>query len=299
MKLLNRLMVRVVSMMPRALVWQVAKKYVAGDKLDDAVRIIRNLQEEGAMATVDLLGEEVRDAGTTEEATEEYLRILEAIDREQLDANISVKLTSLGLQIDETLCRDNLKRIGEAALDRGNFVRIDMEDHTVTDATLSIYRDMQERYGNFGVALQAYMRRILRDIAELPDKNPNIRLCKGIYIEPQRVAWQGYDTVRQNFIDALEKLMSRDAYVGIATHDEFLACASCAIVDRHRKEREEYEFQSLLGVEEPLRRNLVAEGHRLRVYVPYGRDWYLYSVRRLRENPSIAGHAAKSFLGLR
>jgi proline dehydrogenase len=251
------------------------------------------------MATIDVLGEEVRQPALATAAVDEYLRVLEAIHGEGLDANLSIKPTMFGLAIDERLCAENVERLVRAAQARGTFVRIDMEDRTTTDFTLRLYRDLQARYGNVGVVLQAYMRRTLRDAGELAGvERPNVRLCKGIYVEPREVAWKGYDTVRAAFVAALEKLLRDGVYVGIATHDEYLVCSALALVDRLRVPRERYELQMLLGVEDELRKILVAGGHRLRVYVPYGGDWYLYSLRRLRENPEIAGHVARSFLGL-
>jgi proline dehydrogenase len=171
-----------------------------------------------------------------------------------------------------------------------------MEDSTTTDATLRIYRDLQARYGNVGCVLQAYMRRTLSDIDGLPDPGGNARICKGIYVEPRRIAWKGFDTVRANYVQALDKLIARGVYVGIATHDEYLACAATALVDKHGLKRDRYEFQMLLGVDQELRGILLEAGHRLRVYVPYGRDWYPYSIRRLRENPEVARHVLKALL---
>ena len=209
---------------------------------------------------------------------------------------MSIKLTLLGLKIDEGLCRDHVEEIATAAAAHGNFVRLDMEDRTTTDATLRIYHALQPRLGNLGVVLQAYMRRTLADIAALPAEGASVRLCKGIYIEPRRAAWKGYETVRHNFLAALEAMLARGVYAAVATHDEFLVCAATALLARHRVPRDRYEFQMLLGVDVELRRILIAAGHRLRVYVPYGRDWYPYSVRRLRENPEVAGHVLRALV---
>jgi proline dehydrogenase len=293
--MLDSLVVRTLPLVPKFIVGRVAARYVAGETLDDAVKTIRQLNAEGAMATVDLLGEEVKDRGKASEAVEEYLRILERIRQEGLDANISVKPTQLGLNFDETFCRDNYDRLAAAAKERGNFMRLDMEDHTTTDATLRIFRYLWQRHGNVGPVLQAYMRRTLADIAELPTGS-GVRLCKGIYVEPRKVAWKGFDTVRLNYLQALEKLLRQGTYVGIATHDEHLACGAVGLIDRLGVPRDRYEFQMLLGVDNSLRRILIEGGHRLRVYVPYGRDWYLYSMRRLRENPQVAGHVLRAML---
>lgn len=299
MSVFNRLLVTSMPLVPKAIVGRVASRYVAGETLDDAVRVVRDLNGQGAMATVDVLGEEVSERDKALAAVEEYVRVFQAIDAQRLDSNVSIKLTLLGLKIDEGFCRDNVERIVAAAKQYGNFVRIDMEDNTTTDATLRIYRDLHPRYGNLGVVLQAYMRRTLQDIAELPRQGASVRLCKGIYVEPRRIAWKGYDTVRANFVHALEKLIAHGIYPAIATHDEYLVCRAVGLIDRHGLQRDQYEFQMLLGVDEELRRILIAAGHRLRVYVPYGRDWYPYSIRRLRENPEVARHVLRAMLARR
>ena len=296
MSLFSRLVVTSLPLTPKFIVGKVAARYVAGETRAAALAAVRRLNAKGAMATLDVLGEEVTERVKALAAVDEYLACLDDIAREGLDSNISIKLTMLGLKVGEGFCRDNVERLVVRAKERGNFVRIDMEDYTTTDATLRIYRELQARHGNVGVVLQAYMRRTLNDIAELPSQGANVRLCKGIYIEPRRVAWKGYDTVRACFIAALEKLLTQGVYVGIATHDEYLAAAATALVDRLRVPRERYEFQMLLGVDEGLRDILLASGHRLRIYVPYGADWYPYSIRRLRENPEVARHVLRAFL---
>ncbi len=296
MSAFNRVLVTGLPAVPKPIVGRVASKYVAGSTLDDAVRVLRDLNAKGAMATLDVLGEEVHEREKAIAAVDEYLRALERIDREKIDSNVSIKPTMLGLKIDEGFCHENIGRIAEKAKGYGNFVRIDMEDNTTTDATLRIYRDLQARFGNVGCVLQAYMRRTLKDIDELPAEKPNVRICKGIYVEPRTIAWKGFDTIRANYVQALDKLLSRGVYVGIATHDEYLACAASALIDKHGLKRDQYEFQMLLGVDEELRRILIDAGHRLRVYVPYGADWYPYSMRRLRENPEVARHVLKAML---
>lgn len=296
MSAFNRLLVSTMPLVPKAIVGRVAARYVAGETLDDAIAVVRNLSSQGAMSTIDVLGEEVSEREKATAAVEEYVRVFDAIDKHKLDSNVSIKLTLLGLKIDEGFCRDNVDRIAQVASKYGNFVRIDMEDHTTTDATLRIYHELQPRYGNLGVVFQAYMRRTLSDIDNLPEKGASVRLCKGIYVEPRAVAWKGFDTVRANYVMALEKLLARGIYTGIATHDEYLACAASALVDKYGLKRDQYEFQMLLGVDEELRRILIASGHRLRVYVPYGRDWYPYSMRRLRENPEVARHVLRAML---
>jgi len=280
---------------PKVIVGRVARRYVAGDTLDDAAHTLRALNEEGAMGTVDILGEEVREPVKATAAVAEYLRLLDRIEDEKLDANISIKPTMLGLNIDQTLCEENLLRIVGRAAGFDNFVRIDMEDHTCTDNTIRLFRQMHEKHPTtVGVVLQSYLHRTIADINDLLPLAPNIRICKGIYREPREIAWKDFETIRANFIFATEKLLSSGAYVGIATHDPHLVWAGMQIVDRLGLDRDRYEFQMLLGVDPELRRIILSNGHRLRVYVPYGRDWYPYSIRRLRENPTVAHHVVRA-----
>jgi proline dehydrogenase len=299
MSLFDWLVRRGLPLVPRPIVGKFAKRYVAGEGLEDALRTTEALAAEGAMATLDLLGEEVRDRAKALATVVEYERMLDAIAGRGLPANISVKPTAVGLEIDESFCRENLERLVEAARARQSFVRIDMEDVSTTDATFRIYTGLHGRHANVGVVLQAYLRRTLDDIDALPRVGANVRLCKGIYIEPRAAAYRAFETVRLNFLQALEKLLVRGVYVGIATHDEHLVCGALGLVDRLHVPRERYEFQMLLGVEPELRRILLAAGHRLRVYVPYGRDWYPYSTRRLRENPQLARHVLRAMMAPR
>jgi len=299
MSLFSRLVVTTLPFVPKFIVGKVASRYVAGETLDDALAAVRQLAGEGAVATLDVLGEEVAARDKALWAVEEYSKVYRAIQAQGLQANVSVKLTMLGLKIDEAFCQENLLRLAGVAKECGNFLRVDMEDRTTTDATLRMVRAAHARSGNVGPVLQAYMRRTLRDIAELPADTPSVRLCKGIYIEPRTAAWKGYETVRANYLYALEALFRRGFYVGIATHDEYLACGALGLIDRLGVARDRYEFQMLYGVDPELRRVLIDGGHRLRVYVPFGRDWYPYSMRRLRENPEVARHVARAMFGRR
>ena len=282
---------------PKSIVSRVASRYVAGETIDDALRTLREMNGEGAMGTVDVLGEEVRERSKTEAAVSQYLDLLDRIDAEGLDANISIKPTMLGLKIDDDLCADNVTAVVRRAAELGSFVRIDMEDHTCTDATLRLYRRIQDAHPTaVGVVLQSYLHRTTADVADLLPLSPNIRMCKGIYREPRAIAWENFETIRANFIYNVDKLLSAGAYVGIATHDPHLVWAGMAAVDRLQVDRDHYEFQMLLGVDPELRSIILSAGHRLRVYVPYGRDWYPYSMRRLRENPTVAHHVVRAML---
>ncbi|MFV2071046.1 MAG: proline dehydrogenase family protein [Thermoanaerobaculales bacterium] len=285
-------------LVPRSIVGLVARRYVAGETIDDAADAIRTINDEGAMATVDVLGEEVSEPANAEAAVAEYLGLFDRIRVEGLDANISVKPTMLGLKINEELCLKNIAAIVSRAVELDNFVRIDMEDHTCTDATLRIYRRVLADFpSSVGVVLQSYLHRTTSDINDLLPLDPNVRMCKGIYREPRAIAWKDFDTVRANFIYNVEKLLEHGAYVGIATHDTHLVWAGMSAVDRLGLTPDRYEFQMLYGVDHELRRVILERGHRLRVYVPYGRDWYPYSIRRLRENPSVARHVIRAMFG--
>jgi proline dehydrogenase len=291
--LLDRAIVRLLPAVPKPVVQRLSERYLAGPELGDAVRVVRRANEAGKLGTIDVLGEEITSAEEAEAIVRAYQEAFAAIERERLDSNVSVKLTGLGLKLGVELCRDNLETVVGDAGRRGNFVRIDMEDSSTTDDTLRIYRELRERgHDNLGVVLQASLRRTVEDVATLADLRPNVRLCKGIYIEPPAIQFRDYEAVRANFVKALEALLEAGAYVGIATHDEWLIVEGRRLVAGRGLGREEYEFQMLLGVREARGNELVREGHRLRIYVPFGREWYAYSLRRLQENPKIAGYIA-------
>jgi proline dehydrogenase len=272
---------------------RISDRYIAGTSLDDAEACVSRLNARGMLATVDVLGEEVRDAPEAEAIADAYLEVLAAIERERLEANVSVKPTALGLKLDQALCRRLLERVVAGARDRGSFVRIDMEDSSTTDDTLALYRELREAgHDNVGVVLQAYLRRTAADVAALADLTPSVRLCKGIYVEPAELAFKDPEQIRASFAKLLAQLLDQGSYVGIATHDEWLLKRALEQVARRKLAPDQYEFQMLLGVREERRDALVRAGHRLRVYVPFGREWYAYSLRRLQENPSIAGYIA-------
>ncbi len=298
MALLDRAIVRLLPAVPKPFVRLLSEHYIAGTTVEDACRVVKGLNEGGKMATIDVLGEEITEPGAAWEITEAYKRVFEAIKREGLDSNVSVKLTGLGLKLDYELCRENLQLVVSHARLQGNFVRIDMEDSSTTDDTLHLYRELREAgFDNVGVVLQACMRRTLDDIDALADLLPNVRLCKGIYLEPPEIAYQEFDEIRANYVRALEALLELGSYVGIATHDEWLIEQGESLVSEHGRTREQYEFQMLLGVRESLGDELVRDGHRLRIYVPFGEHWYHYSIRRLQENPKIAGYIAADTVG--
>ena len=293
MALLDRAIVRLLPAVPRPVVQKLSQRYIAGPELRDARAAVRRVNGQGKLATIDVLGEEIASEDDAAAIVRAYQDVFADITQCGLDSNVSVKLTALGLKLDYDLCRANLELVVREAAARSNFVRIDMEDSSCTDDTLRLYRELRQAgHENVGVVLQAYLRRTLDDIASLRDLRPSVRLCKGIYVEPPDVAFQDYETVRANFVRALEALLDGGSYVGIATHDDWLVDRARAVVGDRGLARDEYEFQMLLGVTERLGDELVAEGRRLRIYVPFGRHWYAYSLRRLQENPKIAGYIA-------
>jgi proline dehydrogenase len=296
--LLDRAIVRLLPAVPKPVVQLFSSRYIAGPTLADAVEVVRRLNGEGMMATIDVLGEEITRESEARAIAQAYRDVFAEIERDRLDSNVSVKLTALGLDLSYDLCRENLEAVlGEAGAS-GNFVRIDMEDSSTTDETLRLYRELREAgHENLGVVLQAYLRRTLDDIRWLADLRPNVRLCKGIYVEPPSIAFTDYEAVRASFVRSLEALLDAGAYVGVATHDEWLIGEALLRVEQRRLTREAYEFQMLLGVREARAKELVAAGHRLRVYVPFGEHWYGYSLRRLQENPAMAGTIARATVG--
>ena len=284
--------------MPRPLVQRLSQRYIAGPELKDAREAVRRVNAEGKLATIDVLGEEITNEDEAAAIVRAYLDVFADIDQCGLDSNVSVKLTGLGLKLGHDICRANLRTVIEDAASRGNFVRIDMEDSSTTDETLQLYRELREEgFDNVGIVLQVMLRRTLGDIGALADLKPSVRLCKGIYVEPLKIAYRDSEAVRKSFVQALEALLSCGSYVGIATHDRWLVDAGRRLVAENGLDRDAYEFQMLLGVTPGLGEELVHDGHRLRIYVPFGRHWYAYSLRRLQENPRIAGYVAADTLG--
>jgi proline dehydrogenase len=291
--LLDRSIVRVLPAVPRPIVRRISGRYIAGSGLPDAIRVVKDLNAQGKMATIDVLGEESASRRETLDIVRAYHDVFEAIERERLDSNVSVKLTGLDLNLAYELCRANLEKVVRHAAESGNFVRIDMEDATCTSDTLQLYREVREAgLDNVGIVLQAYLRRTIRDIRSLAPLRPNVRLCKGIYVEPPLIAYRDFDEVRENFVRCLDELLRGGSYVGIATHDTWLISEGQRLVEQHGLTGEQYEFQMLLGVTERAGDRLVRDGHRLRIYVPFGKEWYRYALRRLQENPKIAGYVA-------
>ena len=297
MGIIDKAVANSVAVIPRPVVRRIAGRYMAGERLEEAIETIRDLNEQGCVATVDVLGESTESTRDAAEKLQQYKQVVDALEANELSSGISVKLTGLGLVLDEALCRRNLEEIIVYAGERGRFVRVDMEDSPYTAATLELVLDMHERHKNTGAVIQAYMRRSLKDVMRLAEDGVSVRLCKGIYDEPREIAYKDFDTVRQNYVLLLEELFKGGVYLGVATHDEYLVWHTLRLVHQMGVPKDRYEFQMLLGVDEELRRILVNAGHKVRVYVPFGEDWYEYSTRRLKENPKIARYVAEDVIG--
>jgi proline dehydrogenase len=294
-RLFDHAIVRMLPAVPRSVVRRVAAPYIAGATLDEARRVMATLNDDGMRATVDVLGEEITRTEEAEEHARSYHEAVEAIAADGLEANVSIKLTGFGLKLDADLCGSLVRALLRDASARGIFVRIDMEDSSTTDDTLELYRSLRaDGHDGVGMVLQAALRRTLSDIAELAELRPSVRLCKGIYLEPSSVAFQEPDLIRTSFVACLGALLAAGCPVAIATHDEWLLERTLERVAGLADGA--YELQMLLGVRAERARELVAAGHPLRIYVPYGRQWYEYSLRRLQENPKVAGYVAKDVL---
>jgi len=296
MGLLNRLVVGSAPLMPKFVIGRVASVYVAGDKLKDGLELAKKLNSKGFTATLDLLGEEVKNRKETNKIKQSYCDLLDGIANYGIDCNISLKLTALGLKIDENLCWDNLSVVLDKAREHNNFVRMDMEDSTVTDATIKMCKKGKGYYPKCGTVLQAYMRRTSDDIDILKTHNANIRLCKGAYKESEEIAYQDYQEIRDNYMINAKKIMDNGIFIGLATHDEWLITKLEEMIEKNNYKKSNYEFQALSGVpiDKTLER-LIAAGHKVRYYIPYGPEWYAYSMRRMKENPDIWKYTLKAF----
>ncbi len=297
MSFFNFLVSKTIMHVPKPIVSYFAKGYIAGATLNDAVRVSKELNNQGMMTTIDILGEFITKFDQAVSFKNNALEILRTIDKEKLDANLSIKPTQMGLLLDKEGCFGLIREIVAEAATLNNFVRIDMEDIPTTDDTLEFYRKLRAEFpGHVGTVLQSYLRRTPFDVIAHKDGYQNYRLCKGIYVEPRTAAWKHPVAINRNYIESLKLMFDQGAYVGIATHDELLVFEAMNLIRERGLKPEQYEFQMLLGVDEELRRIILDNGHRLRVYVPFGEDWLPYSKRRLKENPSIAQHALKQML---
>lgn len=298
MGLFDQLVIGVMPLIPKPIVGHFSKPYIAGPTMTDAVATAHHLNGRGCMVTTDVLGENISTREQALAARDAYLQLLTTIKTEGIDGNVSIKPTHFGLLLDVEFACENIEAVVAKAHEFGSFVRIDMEDASTTDRTLEVYRRLRAKHENLGVVLQACLRRTVADATALAEMKANVRLCKGVYIEPYRISWRDPEIIRRNYAHILEILWRGGAYVGVATHDELLVWEAMRLAHDLRLGPEQFEFQMLLGVAERLREVILQSGYRMRVYVPFGREWYAYSIRRMKENPKLAGTIARDVLGL-
>jgi proline dehydrogenase len=296
---INKLIVSLVKLLPNKIVWIFSKKYIAGECIEDAVNLVKSLNEKGIYATIDVLGEAIKNKEEALEDKNKCLEVLEAIKNNKLMSNLSIKPTQMGLGIDEDFAYQQVAELVEKTNEIGNFLRIDMEDSPYTDSTFRLYKKLREKYDNVGVVIQSYLKRSFDDVVALNKLGTDYRLCKGIYIEPAEIAYKDRQKVRDNYIKILKEIFKDGNYIGIATHDEYLIDEAYKLIKEMKIPKDKFEFQMLLGVREDLRDKINSDGYKIRIYVPFGKDWYKYSIRRLQENPQIAGHVFKNIFKIK
>jgi proline dehydrogenase len=292
--MINKLISRILPYMPKNFVWLFSKRYIAGKTIEEAIQVSKDLNAQGVKVTIDLLGEFITTIDQAIENTETYLNIIDTVQEHNIDGNYSLKPTMFGLLIDAEACYTYIRRIVERAAKYNNFVRIDMEDSQCVDLELVLFRKIKTEFPkNVGLVFQAYLKRTLNDIKSLQDLNSdetpiNYRLCKGIYVEPAEIAYKKYEVINQHYLEDLEYMFQNKIYPAIATHDKPLVEGAYKLINKYNVPKHMYEFQMLYGVTPELRTSIVENKHPMRVYIPYGKDWFAYSTRRLKENPKMA-----------
>lgn len=298
--MLNKLIAASIPYMPQKLVWIFSKRYIAGESIDDAIKAAKELNEKGIKVTVDLLGEFIENLDQASENRVAYLEIINRFEENNIDGNYSVKPTFFGLLIDPEVCYQNIRTVVAKAAEYNNFIRVDMEDSSCVDLEIEIFRKLKAEFpNNVGLVLQAYLKRTDKDIDNLLDlkkegENINYRLCKGIYVEDKSIAYKDYQQVNDNYISLLDKMFRNKLYPAIATHDKALVQEAYKLIEKHNVSKDDYEFQMLYGVTPELRQSIIDKGHPMRVYIPFGKDWFGYSTRRLKENPKMASLIIKA-----
>ncbi len=296
----NKLIAAMLPYFPKKFVWLFSKPYIAGETVEDAIRASRKLNDQGIMVTIDILGEFIKNLDEAEVNKQEYIELIDRIEKEDIDGNYSLKPTMFGLLLDKEECYKHVREIVVKAAEYNNFVRIDMEDSPCTDMEIELFRKLKAEFPkNVGLVFQAYLKRTYKDIEDLMDIQTeeaplNYRLCKGIYVEPAEIAYKKYDEVNKHFLEDIEFCLKNVIYPGIATHDKLVVDGAYKLIEELKVPKEKYEFQMLYGVTPKLRQSIMDKGHRMRVYVPFGKQWFGYSTRRLKENPKMANHIIKA-----
>jgi proline dehydrogenase len=298
--MINKMIAAMLPYFPKKLIWVFSKRYIAGESVADAVRASKELNGEGIKVTIDILGEFIKTLDEAEKNKFEYIDLIDTVQKENIDGNYSVKPSMFGLLLDKDVCYKHIREIVAKAASYGNFIRVDMEDSPCTDLEIELYRKLKAEFPkNVGLVVQAYLKRTLPDLKGLMDIHSseiplNYRLCKGIYVEPAAIAFKKYEEVNQHYLEDLEFMFQNGVYAAIATHDKPLVDGAYKLIEKYNVPKNMYEFQMLYGVTPELRKSIVTKGHTMRVYVPYGKQWFGYSTRRLKENPKMASLIIKA-----
>jgi proline dehydrogenase len=296
----NKFIAAILPYFPKKFIWIFSRSYISGESIEDAMRVSKDLNRKKIMVTLDVLGEFIKSLEEAEENKKEYLDLIDTTYSNGVTGNFSVKPSSVGLLIDKEICLGHLRDIVAKAASYNGFIRIDMEDSPCTSAEIELFRKLKGEFpANVGLVVQAYLRRTLQDVRDLKDLNSekiplSFRLCKGIYVEPESIAFKKYHEINSHFLEDLEYMFANKIHVGIATHDKPLVEGAYRLIEKYNVPEQMYEFQMLYGVTPKLRDSIVAEGHSMRVYVPFGKQWFGYSTRRLKENPKMATHIIKA-----
>jgi proline dehydrogenase len=296
----NKFIAAILPYFPKKFIWIFSRSYISGETIDDAMRVSKDLNSKKIKVTIDVLGEFIKTLEEAEANKQEYLDLIDVTFKNDVDGNFSVKPTSFGLLIDKEVCYHHIMDIIAKAASYNSFVRIDMEDSPCTDLEIELFRRVKNDFpSNAGLVVQAYLKRTYNDITGLTDLNSDsiplsFRLCKGIYVEPEAISYKKHEEINQHFLEDLEFMFKNKIHVGIATHDKILVESAYGLIAKYNVPKHLYEFQMLYGVTPKLRESIVNEGHAMRVYVPFGKQWFGYSTRRLKENPKMASHIIKA-----
>lgn len=298
--MLNKLISNILPYMPKSLVWQFSKEYIAGETIEDAIKASKKLNEEGILTTIDILGEFIKNLDEAEANKFEYLEVIDAAEKAGVQGNYSLKPTFFGLLLDKEVAYSHIREIVAKAASYDNFVRIDMEDSPCTDLEIELFRRIKKEFpNNVGLVFQSYLKRTHQDIKNLKDLHSdeiplNFRLCKGIYVEPASISYKNYDEINEHFLQDIELMIQEGMYPAIATHDKPIIEGSYKLIEKYNVPKEKYEFQMLYGVTPALRKSILDKGHKMRVYVPFGKQWFGYCTRRVKENPKMASVIMKA-----
>jgi proline dehydrogenase len=296
----NKFIAAILPYFPKKFIWIFSRSYISGETIEDAMHVSKDLNSKKIKVSLDVLGEFIKNLDEAEENKVEYLSLIDFSNKNKIDGNFSLKPTSFGLLIDKEICYKHVREIVARAASYDSFIRIDMEDSPCTDDEIALFRRLHSEFpSNVGLVVQAYLRRTFNDLEQMLDINSNkiplnYRLCKGIYVESESIAFKKYEEINQHYLEDLEFMFRNKIYVGIATHDKPLIDGAHKLIQKYNVPENMFEFQMLYGVTPRLRESIVNEGHAMRVYVPFGKQWFGYSTRRLKENPKMASHIIKA-----